>query len=261
MQKRGLTRVCRLSLSAIVSTKLTAIRSLARLESKNTLFAVGFSLSETTEVEHFVAREEELVRIHEVLGQGSARRTAVVHGLGGMGKTQLAVAYAKRHRYDYSAVFWLNARDETTLKQGFATVAKRILREHPSVIYIANAIQSRDPDEPVVAVKRWFDQPKNNRWLIIYDNYDNPALDRNQGGQSTKQQDESKVDGHSNAVSSAYDIRPFFPDIHHGAILITTRSARVDIGHQTALGKLRGLKDSLEILTNASNRYDLHKGI
>jgi len=46
-------------------------------------------------------------------------------------------------------VFWLNATDETTLKQ-FATMAGRILREHPSVVYIVyvtNAAQSRNLDE------------------------------------------------------------------------------------------------------------------
>jgi hypothetical protein len=182
-----------------------------------------------------------------------------------VGKTQLVVAYAKRHRGDYSAVFWLNARDETTLKQGFATVAERILREHPSVVYVANAVQSGDLDEIVGAVRQWFNQPKNNRWLIIYDNYDNPALDRNRGSQSTKHQDPSDADGDAygdaNAISRSYDIRLFFPDTYHGAILITTRSAKVKIGRQVALGKLKDFKHSLEILANASNRQDLQIGM
>ena len=229
----------------------------------NTAFAIGFSLAEVTEVEQFVAREEELARIHKVLRHGSGRRTAVVYGLGGIGKTQLAVAYAKRHRDDYSAVFWLNARDEITLKQGFVIVAKRILREQPSVVYVANAVQSRDFDETVGAVKRWFDQPKNNRWLIIYDNYDNPALDRDTGGQPTKHEDLNTADSDVDIVTRGYDIRLFLPDTYHGAILITTRSAKVKIGCQVALGKLKDLKDSLEILANTSNSncYDLQKGM
>jgi len=51
--------------------------------SKHPILSIAFSLSEVTEVERFVARKEELAQIHEVLGQGSGRRTAVVHGLGG----------------------------------------------------------------------------------------------------------------------------------------------------------------------------------
>lgn len=185
----------------------------------------------------------------------------MVHGLGGMGKTQLVVAYAKRHRDDYSAVFWLNARDEITLKQGFAIVAERILREHPSVIYIANAVQSRDLDESVGAVKRWLNQSKNTGWLIIYDNYDNPALDRNREGRPTEQVEMNEADGDMNSTTRSYDIRPFLPETHHGAVLITTRSATVKIGDQVALGKLRDLKDSLDILTNTSTRRDLQNGM
>lgn len=155
------------------------------------------------------------LRYNNMLGQGSARRTAVVYGLGGMGKTQLAVAYATWHQHDYSAMFWLNARDETTLKQGFATVAERILREHPSVVYVANAIQSRDLDESVGAVKRWLDQPKNNHWLIVYNNYNNSALRRNCGSQTTKELDMREADGDTNAVSRAYDIRDLEQHLPH----------------------------------------------
>ena len=41
--------------------------------------------------------------------------------IGGIGKTQLTVAYAKRHKDNYSAIFWLNIKDEEdSLKQSFA---------------------------------------------------------------------------------------------------------------------------------------------
>ena len=190
-----------------------------------------------------------------MLGSGSARRTVTVYGLGGIGKTQLAIAYAKRHRDDYSAVFWLNAKDETTLKQGFVTLAERISREHPYIVYLADAIQSHRLDASIRAVKRWLDQAKNSGWLIIYDNYDNPAF----GGVPPVDIDEA--DGDMNSVSQSYDIRPYFPDTHHGAILMTTRSAKVKIGRQVALGKLKELKDSLEILARTSNRQDLQSGM
>jgi len=219
-----------------------------------------FSLSEVLEVEHFVARREELAKIHEVLHDGSERRTAVIHGLGGMGKTQLAAAYAKLHRSEYSAVFWVNARDELSLKQSFARVAERILREHPSVMYVKNAVESCDLDEAVGAVKRWLGQPKNDGWLMIYDNYDNP---KTREDEKTKQQ-EGADEGNENDLdtisTSAYDIKPFLPDAHHGAILITTRSFRV-AGKRIALGKLRNLRDSLTILSHTSGREGLLEGM
>lgn len=178
-----------------------------------------------------------------------------------MGKTQLAAAYAKRHRGDYSAVFWLNAKDETSLKQSFARVTSRIFREHPSIVYVRNAIESRDVDEAVQAAKRWLDQPKNDRWLMVYDNYDNPVLQRGEHGQPDETlPNENKADGDADAASKSYDIRPFLPDAYHGAILITTRSARVQIGRRIPLGKLGRFEDSLEILSHASGRQDLHEG-
>ena len=92
------------------------------------------------------------------------------------GKTQLAVAYAKRHRADYSAIFWLNSKDEDSLKQSFARVARRISQEHPSPSWLSAVDEKGDLDEVVVAVKRWLSLPKNIQWLIVYDNYDNPKL-------------------------------------------------------------------------------------
>ncbi len=68
-------------------------------------FAIGFSLSEISKVYYFVVREEELARIYKVLGKGASKRVAVVQGLGRIGKTQLVVAYAKRHWGNYLAMF------------------------------------------------------------------------------------------------------------------------------------------------------------
>ncbi|CAK7207068.1 hypothetical protein SEUCBS139899_009876 [Sporothrix eucalyptigena] len=213
----------------------------------NEKFTMGFKLPGITPVDRFVARGEELAKLHDALSKGTDRRTVVVHGLGGMGKTQLCVEYAKRHQDDYSAVFWLNARDKASLKQAFAQVAERILHELPPVAYIKNAIDSHDLDQAVQAVKRWLDGAKNNRWLIIYDNYDNPMFIG----------DEVNIDGDS--VVDGYDIRMFLPDVYHGAVLITTRSSRIQFGQRVPLKKLQDIKDSLEILSHTSGRQDLHK--
>jgi ATP/maltotriose-dependent transcriptional regulator MalT len=90
-----------------------------------------FSLSNVSNIERFVARETELVEIHRELGGDGSRRTIILHGLGGIGKTQLATAYAKQHKDSYSLVFWLNIKDKDSLKQSFIKVARQILREHP----------------------------------------------------------------------------------------------------------------------------------
>jgi hypothetical protein len=224
-------------------------------DSSRPVFTVGFELPGVTPVQHFVARGDELTELHEVLSKGKNRRSAVIHGLGGMGKTQLAVEYAKRHQDDYSAVFWFNARDQASLKQGFLRTAERILQKFPSVVYIKNAIESHDLDEAVGAVKRWFDVPENSRWLIIYDNYDNPILD-----ESDEKRNKSMLDTDGDSVSDGYDIRMYLPDAYHGAVLITTRSSRIQFAHRILLKKLQHVEESLEIIAHTSGRQNLERG-
>ncbi|KAH6718314.1 hypothetical protein BKA61DRAFT_717089 [Leptodontidium sp. MPI-SDFR-AT-0119] len=50
-------------------------------------FSVTFSLSDVFDIEHFVAREDELSRIHKTLRGDGSRRAVVLQGLRGIGKT------------------------------------------------------------------------------------------------------------------------------------------------------------------------------
>ncbi|RYC81882.1 hypothetical protein BFJ63_vAg15229 [Fusarium oxysporum f. sp. narcissi] len=226
-------------------------------------FSLAFSLSEVNEVNQFVGRQEELAQMQEILTTSRNRNTVVIHGLGGMGKTQLTVAFVKRNHAHYSAVFWMNATDEETLKQSFVKVAERILREHPSVAYLERAVAHQDMDETVKAVKRWLGERSNNGWLIIYDNYDHPHLGGNAGmdahmhnaeSQSTNTRNSWQNDG---IVLKGFDIRSFFPESHHGAIIVTTRSFTVKLGQTIRLSKLKRIEDSLQILESTSNRERL----
>lgn len=205
--------------------------------------------------------------MREALKWTGERRTAVVYGLGGMGKTQLTIAYIKRHRGDYSAVIWLNARDETSLKQSFQRVAQRILHEHPYVAYVKNAIANRDLDETIAAVKRWLDEPENNRWLVVYDNYDDVKFDDGDDVEECIEwvaEETGLNQGETNqpvaAVSKAYDIRAYLPETEHGSIIITTRSSIVKLGQCIRLQKLKDVNESLAILESTSNRTDLKLG-
>lgn len=198
-------------------------------------FAVPFSLAEVVEAHRFVGREKELEEIHLSLAGDGRRRTVVLHGLGGMGKTQIAVAYARRHRNSYSAIFWFNIQDESLLKQSFAKVAKRILRYHPSAPKLSTTGLEGDLNDVVEAVNAWLSQIDNTRWLAIYDNYDNP-----------------KVPG--NKDMAAIDIRKFLPDADQGSAIITTRSSQVWLGQCIPLQKLEDVHESIEILSSMSRR-------
>jgi hypothetical protein len=214
-------------------------------------FSLVFSLSEVNEVNKFTGRQEELAQMQNILTTSRDRTTVVVHGLGGMGKTQLAIEFTKQNHAAYSAVFWMNATDEATLKQSFVKVAERIVCEHPSVAYLERAIANGEISETVKAVKAWLNERNNNRWLIIYDNYDHPHLGDNTGmdarihkaeNQSIGRRDSWQNDG---TLLKAFDIRPFFPESRHGAIIVTTRSSTVKLGQTLRLSKLKKMEDSL----------------
>jgi hypothetical protein len=166
----------------------------------------------------------------------------VLHGLGGIGKTQLALKYASRHRDDYSAVFWLNGKDIDTLKRGFLSIARRIYLEHSSLTHLKPITEQGKLDEAVEAVKRWLSKPKNTRWLLIYDNYDMP-----------------QPPGINDP--STYPIKPFLPEAHQGAILITTRSSQLRMGRLIPVRKFQDIKDSLLVLSHMSGRQDLETSI
>jgi ATP/maltotriose-dependent transcriptional regulator MalT len=176
-----------------------------------------------------------LTEIHKTLSGDGSRRIAVLHGLAGCGKTQLAVAYAKRYKADYSAIFWLNGKDGDSLKQSFARVAQRILKEHPSASRVSAVNEDSTLEEVVDAVKRSLDNSKNTWWLMGYDNYDNPKV-------------------RDNTDLTVLDLRRFLPEADHRSIIVTTRLSQVKLGHCLRVGKLENIRDSLEILSNMLGR-------
>ncbi|KAJ5765766.1 hypothetical protein N7520_005325 [Penicillium odoratum] len=191
---------------------------------ENYNFALPLNLSGVFAVNEFIARKDELGKLQKIL-EGDGRRTAI-----------------------------FNAKDELCLKQSFLKAAEWILRHHPSIAYIADALESQDLDQVVEAVKRWLDEPMNHHWLCVYDNYDNPLLGEKKetvhvSCGATGSHSESTED-----VMTAFDLLPYFPQTDHGAIVVTTRSSAIKFGAILPLGKLQDMNDSLDILASTSYR-------
>jgi tetratricopeptide (TPR) repeat protein len=88
-------------------------------------------------------------------------RPQVIAGTGGVGKTQLAVEYAYRHRADYDTVWWIRAETTSSMHADYAALAPEV-----------GLGSSPDQDAMVEAVREWLEH--NPRWLLIFDNVDDP---------------------------------------------------------------------------------------
>jgi tetratricopeptide (TPR) repeat protein len=110
----------------------------------------------------FTGREDLLCALREQL---ISRGRAAVCGLGGIGKTQLAVCYAYRHRDSYSHVLWTRASTSHDLLTGFSELARLL-----GLPEAREAEQKRAID----ATRAWLEE--HNDWLLIFDNADQPEL-------------------------------------------------------------------------------------
>lgn len=194
----------------------------------------GLRLSNAPQIDEddFVGRDRELEQLQAWLTPRPKRQNVVaVCGLGGMGKTQLSIHFARKFIDTYSSVFWLNGTDESTLKAGLAELAVQVMEDYtpPSVN------DAQEGEQMAQLARQWLSRPDNDRWLVIYDNYDDPRL--------------PGMDS-----STGYDIRHFFPHRTHGSILITTRSPRLTYAKQLRLDKLDNIDQSLSILAARSGR-------
>jgi tetratricopeptide (TPR) repeat protein len=107
-------------------------------------------------------RDEELRKLQE--GQATAITQAqTIYGLGGIGKTRLAVEHAWRSGNLYDTAFFVVAESPEALGSSLANLARPDLLNLPE--YKAAA-----QEESVAAVLRWLRE--HNRWLLILDNVD-----------------------------------------------------------------------------------------
>jgi tetratricopeptide (TPR) repeat protein len=76
---------------------------------------------------HFVGRDRDLARLHEQLQQSQPVAITAVVGMGGIGKTELALQYVRAHLADYpGGVCWLAARDQDITAQILAFAATHL---------------------------------------------------------------------------------------------------------------------------------------
>jgi tetratricopeptide (TPR) repeat protein len=124
---------------------------------------------------NFTGQDEPLTNLYDTFSAAMAQVSIqVIHGLGGIGKTHMAVEYAYRHSVLYEVVWWVRAEDSVTLNDDLTRLARRL--ELPEK-------DAKDQQVTIDAVRLWLG--RNRDWLLIFDNADEPRNLRNylpQGG-------------------------------------------------------------------------------
>lgn len=117
---------------------------------------------------YFTGREEILAQLHAQLTTGKSValiQTQAISGLGGIGKTQVAIEYAYRFFAHYHDVLWVAAESRETLMTSSLTLARRLRLPEQ---------EEREQHKVVEAVKRWLREHKC--WLLILDNIEDLSL-------------------------------------------------------------------------------------
>ncbi|EXJ91939.1 hypothetical protein A1O3_00489 [Capronia epimyces CBS 606.96] len=176
-------------------------------------YHIPFSLRGVPMLDKFADRPAELAELSQsLLPQRGLRRRRifVLSGMGGIGKTQLAAQFARRHHERYSAVFWLDGSSEDSLKQSIALAATRVpAGQIPEATRTAATSKGIDLEVVVECVLNWLSLPDNDSWLVVLDN-----VDREYRPKSPQ--------------PGSYDVGRYFPEADHGSILVTTRLGELE---------------------------------
>ncbi|KAK6329983.1 hypothetical protein TWF718_003410 [Orbilia javanica] len=145
---------------------------------------------------NFIGREYELSRIHSYFTETLPNESVIttVSGSLGIGKSQLLIEYAYRHRNDYTAIFWVSAISTNATNTSFINIMQQIIfgpwgklhKADPDLIYQELGVShlrdgdddieidndSKEPRRSHEAVSNWLGLPGNNKWLIIFDDTD-----------------------------------------------------------------------------------------
>ncbi|CUS06658.1 unnamed protein product, partial [Tuber aestivum] len=145
----------------------------------------------------FTGREDLIESVTRFSERNGHNRIAL-HGLGGSGKTQIALEYLYRHASESDCnIFWVHGSGLPKFCEDFRAIAQHVR--------IAPAGAEIDEEAFLLNIKRWFQGPDSGCWILVIDNADN----------------EEDFIGNSGRISK------FVPQGPRGTLIFTTRSLRV----------------------------------
>ena len=177
-------------------------------------------------VNDFVGRKDELEEMSLCLQNEASpkARIVVLHGMGGIGKTQLASTYLNQIGSNYSARFFVSGSSRSSFIDDFLRIA-----EDASLPQVSG----KDVHARIKDIWRWLNLPHNNRWLIVLDSVDDPGNG-----------------------PTAFDINDFVRNAKQGSLIVTTRLRSLALHAKHLLLEVKPFDDesSMAILENNAGR-------
>lgn len=168
--------------------------------------------------EGFLAELRESLK-HAVNGHAAAIVGKALHGLGGVGKTRLAVEYAWQHEADYSALLFVVADSPENLRRNLAALVGPLVLDLPEQ-------EATEEEVRVAAALRWLNQ--HSGWFLILDNVDTEE-----------------------AATAAEGL---LARLHGGSVLITSRLAQWGANVEPLELDVLALEDATQFLLERSER-------
>ncbi len=165
----------------------------------------------------FVGREAELQAVQLWLAQKSV---VAICGLGGVGKTQLAVQYAYQYRQAYSHVLWVSVAPPLEIQSQFASLAETL-----GIPIIQQTVENL-----AAQVKQWL--ASHSGWLLLIDNIE--------------EKKETEEDEKPKPITE--QLRRVLPDTLTGRVLLTTRQAGPPLPIQPVVLKMLTTEEGAKFL-------------
>src|SRR5271156_5114651 len=113
--------------------------------------------------ERFIGRDDELRHLKEALDpqEGNPQsRSFALYGMGGVGKTSIALQYANNARDRYDAIFWISADNMIKMTQDFLDIAQKL-------DLVPKDRKSEDANAAMAKVKAWLNETSKLASLFI----------------------------------------------------------------------------------------------
>ncbi|EHK42483.1 hypothetical protein TRIATDRAFT_293811 [Trichoderma atroviride IMI 206040] len=194
----------------------SALRKLRQFEEEaSKVVKARFYLLPYTSNPNFVGRTEILEKlkdqlVHTQQACRTSQARASLYGLGGTGKTQIALRYAfqLQETHPTVSIFWIHASSAAQFRQAFESIAKAY--DIPGY--------AEPKVDMLLVVKHWLEEKDHGEWFMIIDNADDIQLffGRPAGTVTIEAKDDK-------------NLARYLPECAHGTILITTRNKQVGV--------------------------------